>query len=49
MGLVYVAVAGPNGGEVRQLDLGTGRDHVRAEAVVEALRLLAEQLAATTS
>lgn len=49
VGLVYVAVAGPNGGEVRQLDLGTGRDHVRAEAVVEALRLLAEQLAATTS
>ncbi|RAO14068.1 Nicotinamide-nucleotide amidase [Micromonospora noduli] len=49
VGLVYVAVAGPNGGEVRQLDLGNGRDHVRAEAVVEALRLLAERLAAATS
>ncbi|RAO59455.1 Nicotinamide-nucleotide amidase [Micromonospora saelicesensis] len=49
VGLVYVAVAGPNGGEVRQLDLGSGRDHVRAEAVVEALRLLSERLAAATS
>lgn len=44
VGLVYVAVAGPNGGEVRQLDLGGGRDHVRAAAVVEALRLLAERI-----
>ncbi|MCG5457251.1 CinA family protein [Micromonospora sp. PSH03] len=49
VGLVYVAVAGPNGGEVRQLHLGSGRDHVRAEAVVEALRLLSERLAAATS
>lgn len=49
VGLVYVAVAGPNGGEVRQLDLGSGRDHVRAGAVVEALRLLSERLAAATS
>ncbi|MEW2428478.1 CinA family protein [Micromonospora sp. NPDC047644] len=49
VGLVYVAVAGPDGSEVRQLDLGGGRDQVRAEAVVEALRLLAERLAATTS
>lgn len=49
VGLVYVAVAGPNGGEVRQLDLGSGRDHVRAGAVVEALRLLAERLAAANS
>ncbi|MGC4812370.1 CinA family protein [Micromonospora sp. DT228] len=44
VGLVYVAVAGPNGGAVRQLDLGGGRDHVRAGAVVEALRLLAERI-----
>lgn len=49
VGLVYVAVAGPDGGEVRQLDLGGGRDRVRAEAVVEALRLLSERLAAATS
>ncbi|MEK8107537.1 hypothetical protein NKG94_24920 [Micromonospora sp. M12] len=27
---MYVAVAGPNGGAVRQLDLDGGRDHVRA-------------------
>lgn len=44
VGLVYVAVAGPNGGEVRQLDLDGGRNHVRAAAVVEALRLLAERI-----
>lgn len=44
VGLVYVAVAGPNGGTVRQLDLAGGRDHVRAAAVVEALRLLSERL-----
>jgi nicotinamide-nucleotide amidase len=46
VGLVYVAVAGPDGGEVRQLDLDGGRDHVRAAAVIEALRLLAERLQA---
>ncbi|GGO31254.1 CinA family protein [Micromonospora parathelypteridis] len=44
VGLVYVAVAGPNGGEVRQLALSGGREHVRAAAVVEALRLLAERI-----
>ncbi|MFI6780905.1 CinA family protein [Micromonospora sp. NPDC050276] len=44
VGLVYVAVAGPNGGAIRQLDLDGGRDHVRAAAVVEGLRLLAERL-----
>lgn len=48
VGLVYVAVAGPNGGAVRQLDLGGGRDQVRAAAVVEALRLLAERLVDAT-
>lgn len=44
VGLVYVAVAGPNGGEVRELDLDGGRDHVRSAAVVAALRLLAERI-----
>ncbi|MFG1883114.1 CinA family protein [Micromonospora sp. NPDC049102] len=41
VGLVYVAVAGPTGTEVRQLDLDGGRDLVRSAAVIEALRLLA--------
>ncbi|MGI5522776.1 CinA family protein [Micromonospora sp. CA-259024] len=44
VGLVYVAVAGPSGVEVRELDLGGGRKHVRAAAVVEALRLLTDQI-----
>ncbi|WP_327030830.1 CinA family protein [Micromonospora sp. NBC_01740] len=44
VGLVYVAVAGPSGTEVRQLDLDGGRDHVRSAAVVEALRLLAARI-----
>ncbi|MCX5070615.1 CinA family protein [Micromonospora lupini] len=44
VGLVYVAVAGPTGAEVRQLDLDGGRDHVRSAAVVEALRLLADRI-----
>ncbi|WP_205800794.1 CinA family protein [Micromonospora thermarum] len=44
VGLVYVAVAGPSGSAVRELDLDGGRDHVRSAAVVEALRLLAERL-----
>ncbi|MFF0317026.1 CinA family protein [Micromonospora sp. NPDC005252] len=44
VGLVYVAVAGPSGVEVRQLDLDGGRDHVRSAAVIEALRLLAERI-----
>lgn len=44
VGLVYVAVAGPTGGEVRQLDLDGGRDHVRSAAVIGALRLLAERI-----
>ncbi|MGC5017773.1 CinA family protein [Micromonospora sp. DT47] len=42
VGLVYVAAAGPHGAVVRQLDLDGGRDHIRAAAVIEALRLLAE-------
>lgn len=44
VGLVYVAVAGPDGAEVRELNLDGGRDHVRSAAVIEALRLLAERL-----
>ncbi|MFI6266795.1 CinA family protein [Micromonospora sp. NPDC051006] len=44
VGLVYTAVAGPNGTVVRQLDLDGGRDHIRSAAVIEALRLLAERV-----
>ncbi|MEV4200844.1 CinA family protein [Micromonospora globbae] len=44
VGLVYVAVAGPGGSTVRELDLDGGRDHVRSAAVIEALRLLAERI-----
>ncbi|MCZ7439088.1 CinA family protein [Micromonospora sp. WMMC241] len=44
VGLVYVAVAGPAGSEVRRLDLDGGRDHIRTAAVIEALRLLAERI-----
>jgi nicotinamide-nucleotide amidase len=48
VGLVYLAVAGPGGPTVRELDLTGGRDHIRSAAVVEALRLLAEQIDART-
>ncbi|MBQ1073723.1 CinA family protein [Micromonospora sp. C31] len=44
VGLVYVAVAGPSGTHVRQLDLDGGRDHIRSATVVEALRLLAARI-----
>jgi nicotinamide-nucleotide amidase len=44
VGLVYVAVAGPLGTVGRQLDLDGGRDHIRAAAVIEALRLLADRI-----
>ncbi|WP_422738871.1 CinA family protein [Micromonospora sp. WMMD729] len=44
VGLVYVAVGGPTGVQVRELHLDGGRDHVRAAAVIEALRLLAERI-----
>ncbi|MFI6132305.1 CinA family protein [Micromonospora sp. NPDC051141] len=44
VGLVYVAVAGPTGSDVRRLDLDGGRDHIRSAAVIEALRLLAEHI-----
>ncbi|NLU79957.1 CinA family protein [Micromonospora sp. HNM0581] len=44
VGLVFVAVAGPEGTEVRRLDLDGGRDEIRGAAVTEALRLLAGQI-----
>ena len=44
VGLVYVAVAGPFGTDVRRFDLDGGRDHIRSAAVIEALRLLAERV-----
>ncbi|GAB3083373.1 CinA family protein [Micromonospora schwarzwaldensis] len=47
VGLVYVAVAGPTGSDVRRLDLDGGRDHIRSAAVIEALRLLAEHIPVT--
>lgn len=42
VGLVYVAVAGPTGGEVRELNLDGNRDMIRSVTVTEALRLLTE-------
>ncbi|MFI2713231.1 CinA family protein [Micromonospora sp. NPDC018662] len=47
VGLVYVAVTGPTGSDVRRLDLDGGRDHIRSAAVIEALRLLAEHIPVT--
>ncbi|MDQ7907371.1 CinA family protein [Phytohabitans sp. ZYX-F-186] len=44
VGLVYVAVAGPNGSAVRELSLGGGRQAIRSASVTEALRLLTEYL-----
>ncbi|WP_033344729.1 CinA family protein [Catenuloplanes japonicus] len=44
VGLVYVAVAGPGGTEVRRLDLGGDRAAIRAATVAEVLRLLADRL-----
>ncbi|WP_319463904.1 CinA family protein [Micromonospora sp. RTP1Z1] len=44
VGLVYVAVAGPGGTDVRRLDLDGGRDHIRSAAMIEALRLLSERI-----
>ncbi|MFI7022452.1 CinA family protein [Micromonospora sp. NPDC049900] len=41
VGLVYVAVAGPSGSEVRELHLVGSRDNIRGETVTEALRMLA--------
>jgi nicotinamide-nucleotide amidase len=46
VGLVYVAVAGPRGADVRELRLDGGREHIRAGTVTGALQLLVEQLRA---
>ena len=43
-GTVYVAVAGPDGGHVRELALAGDRAAIRADAVVAALDLLREVL-----
>ncbi|MCW3841021.1 CinA family protein [Micromonospora yasonensis] len=48
VGLVYVAAAGSEGTTVRRLDLDGGRDHIRSAAVIEALRLLADRIAAAS-
>jgi nicotinamide-nucleotide amidase len=44
VGLVYVAVAGPDGAAVRELHLLGSRAQVRAETVAEVLDLLAQSL-----
>lgn len=44
VGLVFVAVAGPDGTAVRRLELDGGRAAIRGAAVVAALDLLAERL-----
>ncbi|MDP9797045.1 nicotinamide-nucleotide amidase [Catenuloplanes nepalensis] len=44
VGLVYVAVAGPGGTEVRRLGLTGDRAAIRVSTVTEALRLLADRL-----
>jgi nicotinamide-nucleotide amidase len=44
VGRVYVAVAGPEGSDVRQLDLPGDRSHIRREAVDAALDLLGKVL-----
>jgi nicotinamide-nucleotide amidase len=44
VGRVYVAVAGPAGSAVRELSLGGGRQAIRSASVIEALRLLTDQL-----
>jgi nicotinamide-nucleotide amidase len=44
VGMVFVAVAGPDGSVVRHLDLDGGRDAIRSGAVTAVLRLLVERL-----
>ena len=44
VGLVYVAVAGAGGSEVRELHLEGSRTEIRSASVVAALDLLSEQL-----
>lgn len=48
-GLIFVAVAGPAGTEVRQLDRDLGRHLNRVGAVNSALELLAEELGSSQS
>ncbi|GIF02841.1 competence protein [Actinoplanes siamensis] len=47
VGLVYVAVAGPDGTRVRELALTGNRDAVRTESVTAVLQLLTDVLRAT--
>jgi nicotinamide-nucleotide amidase len=44
VGRVYVAVAGPEGSDVRQLDLSGDRAQIRRETVEAALDLLGKVL-----
>ena len=44
VGLVYVAVAGPSGAEVRELRLDGNREAIRTESVTRALLLLSDCL-----
>ncbi|HEX6754356.1 MAG TPA: CinA family protein [Mycobacteriales bacterium] len=47
VGVVYVGLAGPGGGEVRRLSLTGDRARIRAGSVAGALAVLAERLAVT--
>jgi nicotinamide-nucleotide amidase len=47
VGVVYVGLAGPGGGEVRRLSRTGDRAQIRAGSVAGALAVLAERLAAT--
>jgi nicotinamide-nucleotide amidase len=49
VGLVYVAVAGPTGAEVRELKLEGNRAVIRTESVTAVLSLLSEKLQAASS
>ncbi|GIF18475.1 nicotinamide-nucleotide amidase [Actinoplanes tereljensis] len=49
VGLVYVAVAGPTGAQVRELKLEGNRAVIRTESVTAVLSLLSEKLQAASS
>ncbi|WP_229069468.1 CinA family protein [Actinoplanes sp. DH11] len=49
VGLVYVAVAGPAGVEVRELHLSGNRTDVRTESVTAVLQLLTDSLRSTSA
>jgi nicotinamide-nucleotide amidase len=49
VGLVYVAVAGPHGARVRELQLTGNRAAIRTESVTAVLQLLTEALSAAPS